>query len=170
MQENKNSPTKFVDGGKAKRTQFIHRVGKFLNVMNNGFVTLKYFFVSFLNLLLSCLKVTLRNLTENTRYKYHCGSDLGWSDLYWFDTLSANENWSPSLAIFGDLGNENAQSLPRLQEETQAGLYDVILHVGDFAYDMNSQDGIVGDEFMRQISAVAAYAPYMVVPGNHEVA
>lgn len=36
------------------------------------------------------------------------------------------------------MGNENAQSLARLQEETQRGLYDVILHVGDFAYDMDT--------------------------------
>lgn len=44
--------------------------------------------------------------------------------------------WSPRFAIFGDLGNENAQSLPRLQDETMLGFYDAILHVGDFAYDM----------------------------------
>lgn len=36
------------------------------------------------------------------------------------------------------MGNENAQSLVRLQEETQRGLYDAILHVGDFAYDMDT--------------------------------
>lgn len=36
------------------------------------------------------------------------------------------------------MGNENAQSLVRLQEETQNAKYDAILHVGDFAYDMNS--------------------------------
>lgn len=42
------------------------------------------------------------------------------------------------MAIYGDMGNENAQSLARLQEETQRGLYDVILHVGDFAYDMDT--------------------------------
>jgi hypothetical protein len=34
------------------------------------------------------------------------------------------------------MGNVNAQSLPRLQEETLLGYYDAILHVGDFAYDM----------------------------------
>lgn len=65
------------------------------------------------------------------------GSDLGWSSEFWFKTLPAN-NWQPLLAIFGDMGNENAQSLARLQEETQRGLYDAILHVGDFAYDMDS--------------------------------
>lgn len=95
---------------------------------------------------------------------------MGWSALYWFHTVSAQEKWSPSLAIYGDLGNENAQSLPRLQEETQLGMYDAILHIGDFAYDMDSNEGTVGDEFMRQIETIAAYVPYMVVPGNHEVA
>ncbi len=40
------------------------------------------------------------------------------------------------FAVYGDLGNENPQSLARLQEETQKGQLDAILHVGDFAYDM----------------------------------
>ena len=34
------------------------------------------------------------------------------------------------------MGNINAVSLPRLQRETQSGMYDMILHIGDFAYDM----------------------------------
>ena len=29
-------------------------------------------------------------------------------------------------------------------------------------------DAKVGDEFMRQIEAIAGYVPYMTVPGNHE--
>ena len=36
------------------------------------------------------------------------------------------------------------------------------------AYDLDSEGGRVGDEFMRQIEPVAAYAPYMTCPGNHE--
>jgi hypothetical protein len=40
--------------------------------------------------------------------------------------------------MFGDLGNVNAQALPRLQEETQSDLYDMIIHNGDFAYDMET--------------------------------
>lgn len=72
------------------------------------------------------------------RVVYHCGSDLGWSAEYFFRTAPTSEEWQPSLAIFGDMGNENAKSLTRLQEETQKGMYDAILHVGDFAYDMDS--------------------------------
>ena len=68
------------------------------------------------------------------------------------------------------MGNENAQSLARLQEETQRNLYDAAIHVGDFAYDMNSENARVGDEFMNQIEKIAAYLPYMTCAGNHEEA
>ncbi|XP_032588765.1 acid phosphatase type 7 isoform X2 [Drosophila mojavensis] len=113
-------------------------------------------------------KVTLSSLKPNTHYEYSCGSDLGWSAVYSFKTPPAGEDWSPSLAIYGDMGNENAQSLARLQQDSQLGMYDAIIHVGDFAYDMDSNDARVGDEFMRQIETLAAYVPYMVCPGNHE--
>lgn len=100
---------------------------------------------------------------------YHCGSSLGWSDLFFFTTApDENTPWSPQIVIYGDMGNENAQSLARLQEETQRGLYDTVIHDGDFAYDMNTQNARIGDQFMRQIEGVAAYVPYMTVPGNHE--
>lgn len=77
-------------------------------------------------------------------------------------------NWQPHLAIFGDMGNENAQSLGPLQQETQNNVYDAIIHVGDFAYDMDSENAAVGDQYMRQIEPIAAYVPYMVCVGNHE--
>ncbi|KAJ8927178.1 hypothetical protein NQ314_020454 [Rhamnusium bicolor] len=99
-------------------------------------------------------KVILRNLTPDSRYVYHCGSNMGWSNLFYFKTPPNTSDWQPHLAIFGDMGNENAQSLVRLQEEAQRGIYDAILHVGDFAYDMDS--------------SISAYLPYMTCPGNHE--
>lgn len=34
---------------------------------------------------------------------------------------------------------------------------------------MYEEFGRVGDEFMRQIEPIAAYVPYMVAVGNHEV-
>ena len=62
---------------------------------------------------------------------YHVGHPKwGWSDLYFFRAMIEGANWSPSFAVFGDMGNVNAQSVPRLQEETQRGHFDAILHVG----------------------------------------
>lgn len=45
-------------------------------------------------------------------------------------------DWGPRFALIGDMGNVNAKSLGALQEETQLGHFDSILHVGDFAYDL----------------------------------
>lgn len=115
-------------------------------------------------------KVTLSNLQPNTTYFYHVGSSESWSSKFNFKTFPQGSDWSPRIAIYGDMGNDNAISLPYLQEETQRGLYDFIIHVGDFAYDLNSDDGKVGDEFMRQIESVASIVPYMTCPGNHEQA
>ncbi|XP_067011635.1 acid phosphatase type 7 [Anabrus simplex] len=114
-------------------------------------------------------RVKLRRLEPDSKYSYHVGSNLAWSNQFWFVTPPAEEdNWSPQLAIFGDLGNENAVSLPRLQKETQRGLYDAIIHIGDFAYDMDMDQGNYADEFFKEIESIAAYVPYMASPGNHE--
>lgn len=105
----------------------------------------------------------------HSKLVYQCGSRYGWSNIFYIKTAPHNSvEWSPHIVIFGDMGNENAQSLSRLQEETHRGLYDAAIHIGDFAYDMNTENAKVGDEFMRQIEGVAAYIPYMTVPGNHE--
>ena len=45
----------------------------------------------------------------------------------------------------------------------------MMLHVGDFAYDLDSGGGTVGDQFMQNIEQIAAYVPYMVSVGNHGV-
>ncbi|XP_014257368.1 acid phosphatase type 7-like [Cimex lectularius] len=115
-------------------------------------------------------RVRLTNLRPRSRYMYHCGSDYGWSEMFWFWTVSNESDWIPRLAIYGDMGNINARSLPILQEEIQRNMYDAVIHVGDMAYDMNDNNGRVGDEFMRQLQPIASYVPYMVCPGNHEEA
>jgi acid phosphatase type 7 len=77
------------------------------------------------------------NLISILNIGYHCGSQkYGWSPFFYFKTMKKGTDWSPTFAIYGDLGNENSQSLPFLQEEVVFGHLDAILHIGDFAYDM----------------------------------
>lgn len=33
--------------------------------------------------------------------------------------------------MFGDLGADNPKALPRLRRDTQQGMYDAVLHVGE---------------------------------------
>ncbi|XP_045500015.1 acid phosphatase type 7 isoform X1 [Colias croceus] len=115
-------------------------------------------------------RVTLKDLKFDTRYEYHAGSSYGWSELFSFKTPPEGEKWVVRAAIYGDMGNKNAHSLSYLQDEAQRDHFDVILHVGDFAYDMDTDNALVGDEFMRQIQPLAATVPYMTCPGNHEAA
>ena len=91
------------------------------------------------------------------------GSSLGWSDLYTFRAIKNGTDWPVRLALFGDMGNENAQSLARLQEETQQGHFDAVFHVGTCTADSRNnskilaslQDYSVGKSSCPQIYMVA---------------
>ena len=82
--------------------------------------------------------------------------------MFYFKTFPNGTEWSPRFVVFGDLGNVNGRTLGRLQDQVQRGEHDLILHLGDMAYDMHTDDAKVGDEFMRQIEPMAAYVPYQV--------
>ncbi|CAI9728181.1 acid phosphatase type 7 [Octopus vulgaris] len=115
-------------------------------------------------------RVTLTQLDPGQKYRYHCGGLKGWSGIFFFKAMKSGQNWSPKLAVYGDMGNVNGRSIPRLQEGAQRGFFDAVLHVGDLAYNMDTDNARMGDAFMRQIEPIAAYIPYMVCPGNHEEA
>lgn len=116
-------------------------------------------------------RVTLTGLLPGESYFYQTGNGLLMSRVFRMRTLPANDPSSvPKIAIYGDLGNENGQSIPWLQSEVNKNNIDVIYHIGDIAYDLNDRSGKVGDEFMRRIEPIASQVPYQVVPGNHEAA
>lgn len=48
-----------------------------------------------------------------------------------FRSLSDDPAWKPKLAIFGDMGYQNAASLPYLEADVAAGKIDAIFHIGD---------------------------------------
>lgn len=62
---------------------------------------------------------------------YRCGSSQGWSRRFRFRALNDGPHWSPRLAVFGDMGTDNPKALPRLRRDTQQGMYDAVLHVGE---------------------------------------
>ncbi|VDM98482.1 unnamed protein product [Thelazia callipaeda] len=115
-------------------------------------------------------RVLLLNLIPGTTYLYHVGSEYGWSSIYQFKALQKRENGGFIFAVYGDLGSVNARSLGKIQQQAQRSLIDVVLHIGDIAYNLDTDDGKFGDQFGRQIEPIAAYVPYMTVVGNHEQA
>lgn len=114
-------------------------------------------------------RVCLRNLQPQTKYFYnvHGESIDTISDQYSFTTpplLSGNMH---SYMVYGDLGTDT-HDLQFLLQEALNEKYEAVFHVGDIAYDLNKEQGKVGDKFLQQIEKVAARMPYMTVPGDHE--
>lgn len=119
------------------------------------------------------LNVTISDLSENMRYSYRVGSDrYGWSSEFTFKTF-VNSNYSNlpvRWAISGDIGASDSSNntLNNLVKLIQNRRIDGLIHCGDIGY----ADGIqrIWDLFGRKIEPVTSTIPYMVTPGNHEIA
>ena len=54
--------------------------------------------------------------------------------MFTFFAMKSGSDWAPSFAVYGDMGNYNAVSLDRLQEETQKGHFDAVIHAGRLSF------------------------------------
>ena len=101
----------------------------------------------------------MSSLKPSTTYYYKVGSDsAGYSDVFSFTSLPVVGPLAKPLrfGVWGDLGLKNAQIFPYVRDEVSSGNFDVLVHVGDFAYDLHTNDGTYGDEFMNLIMPLAA--------------
>ncbi|KAI6220952.1 Purple acid phosphatase [Aphelenchoides fujianensis] len=126
----------------------------------------------------------LMNLEFNTTYYYRVGNETVQSSRYDFRTFPDGD-FKYRVAIFGDLGLDNGVSAYYLKKAAERREFDLYVHVGgnshysslfnpltlallDISYDLHTNDGLVGDEYMRGMEEVFARFPYMVIAGNHE--
>ena len=119
--------------------------------------------------------VNATNLSASTTYYYQVGCpQYGWSSIFSFKTqsngLTLQNNIPIRYILYGDLGHSNAEILPLITEQGLSNQFDVIIHVGDFAYQPQYNNGTIGDLFMNDIQPIATHIPYMVCPGNAESA
>lgn len=120
-------------------------------------------------------RARLVGLKPGSRYNYFVVSQNAYmrveSRVYHFKTKSLSNHKNPiNIAFYGDLGVINGQSIPRLIQDVDEDKYDFIIHNGDFAYDLDTNHGWLGDDFMRLIEPIAARVPYQTSVGNHEIA
>eukprot|EP00461_Guttulinopsis_vulgaris_P008081 UN08132 len=129
-------------------------------------------------------------LMDNTKngmkyyYQIKYGNNPEYSSkIYYFTTPVAYSKTQRSL-ILGDLGWVNGQNTADVlklwtnQDNRDPGipLISHIHHVGDIAYSDDAHRGEenpdfepINNLFAEMIQPIAAYVPYMVLPGNHDV-
>ncbi|MFH4976305.1 hypothetical protein AB6A40_003014 [Gnathostoma spinigerum] len=110
----------------------------------------------------------MKHLAPLTTYYYQVGSDLGWTETYSFRTFDYSDSYKLKICVFGDLGVRNGQAVPTLQKRVYENAFDLLIHVGDIAYDVFTDSGRRGDEYMEMIEPIATKVPYMTIAGNHE--
>lgn len=101
--------------------------------------------------------------------EYQIYSGEAYSEVFYFRTIKPNNSPAEFLVI-GDMGNKQALSVKLLNEEihNETFRYDMIVHVGDFAYNLEDDEGRVSDAYFQEIQSFAGFVPYQVCPGNHE--
>ena len=86
---------------------------------------------------------------------YRVGSTESWSPVLQFKTLPSGEMWTPTLLIFGDLGNGNDRTVAMLQDEIQSERSDFAIHLGDFAYNLEVSS-LIENLFFLSFSPLSA--------------
>lgn len=128
---------------------------------------------------------TMTGLKANARYYYRVKAGDKFTETFSFMNRRAGAPYKHLL--MGDMGASAAFSLCTACSSwsqvcdaatcaantavgivSEVGTADMVLHLGDFAYDLDTDAGRTGDQFMRNIEQVAARVPYMVNHGNHE--
>ena len=120
---------------------------------------------------------SLTGLAASTTYTYRVA---GASDAFAFTTAPDAATLAAALPqrflVWGDLGSSRSPPagtptiMPWASGEVARGGVSMILHVGDFAYNFDSDGGEVGAAFMNDIQNMSSTTPYHVSVGNHEAA
>lgn len=70
---------------------------------------------------------------------YQVGDGVGnWSSVFNATPVSARGLVQETYAVYGDFGWGNNVSMQYLIQDAQAGEFDSVLHVGDFAYNFDT--------------------------------
>ncbi|MDP4238466.1 MAG: metallophosphoesterase family protein [Bacteroidota bacterium] len=118
-------------------------------------------------------KATLTQLKPNTIYYYKCGSaEEGWSNVYRFRTAPATGSQDKFVVgVWGDTQdnefNTHFEQTDTIVQQLQRYPIQFTIHMGDIV-----NAGPVAakwEGFFRCAQPVNAIAPFMHVPGNHDV-
>lgn len=80
------------------------------------------------------------------------------------DASSSRYLWTADM----DISDNSRPTVAALVNNLDLTKYDGYMHGGDFAYDINDDDGMKGDRYFESLGSVTASVPFMPIAGNHE--
>lgn len=88
---------------------------------------------------------------------------------YTFATNFKNKDAPVKVALVADM-DATPNALPTISELSNLKVDDIdmYLHVGDMAYDLDTNSGIVGDNYFNTIVPIQTKIATMPIGGNHE--
>ena len=93
------------------------------------------------------------------------------SDTFSFRAPYSSADGGKTVAnVWGDMGVFSWNNMENLKRDIDAEEVDLLIHLGDLAYNEGDDDERRGDGFMSAFQPVLASVPWMPVVGNHEYA
>lgn len=114
----------------------------------------------------------MRGLVPGASYYYRVGDPTdGWSAISTFTATRTAASVTPAtpfrVGMFGDAGWFGASAVPPLQTEAALGALDIVVSLGDQAYNLDYQNGNVGDQYLDALSSISSVVPLQGAVGNH---
>lgn len=113
----------------------------------------------------------LSGLSSSCFYEYQVSNGGLWSDIFVFNGKTPSSPIeSYQILILGDLGtyDDGQKTFDMIMDMIENQEVLGLAHLGDLGYDLEDQEGLIGDKFLNMIQPFAANYPYMTIPGNHE--
>lgn len=118
-------------------------------------------------------KVVLTDLKKNRTYFYRCGNnENGWSEIYSFQTApKLGSQKKITVGVWGDTQdnefNTHFEKSETIIDELLKYPLQFSIHMGDIVNDGSVPDK--WDRFFSISQRLHAIAPFMPIPGNHDV-
>lgn len=110
-------------------------------------------------------------MEQNNTYSYSCKENKNEIILTSEFSIPKDKTGKlTKLAVFGDWskGDQGEITFNYLNKNLEKKNYDSILILGDLAYNLYSDNGKTGNDFLEYIIPITSKVPLMVTPGNHE--
>ena len=102
------------------------------------------------------------------RAQYHYKVTAGGANSTVFAFRAGYSSGATAVNIYGDMGVYTWNNMGNVAADCASGAADMVIHLGDHAYNEGESDERRGDGYMSAWQPALANCPWMPVVGNHE--